>query len=79
MRQDTRTACRASACTPRPRERLWTLVKGGKRVDAELLFHGEYGVEVGLIRFRGHFPKGGYDVHAHDRDAQTAAIASPVR
>jgi len=33
-------------CTPRPRGRLWTLVKGGKRIDAELLFHGEHGVEV---------------------------------
>ena len=37
-----------SVCTPRPRERLWTLVKGGKQVDAELLFHNEYGVEVQL-------------------------------
>ena len=34
------------ACTPRPRERLWTLTKGSKRVDAELLYHGEHGVEV---------------------------------
>src|SRR5690348_5570369 len=34
------------ACKPRPRERLWTLVKAGKRVDAELLFQGEHGVEV---------------------------------
>ena len=30
----------------RPRERLWTLTKGAKRVDAELLYHGEHGVEV---------------------------------
>jgi hypothetical protein len=35
-----------TVCTPRPREPLWTLVKGGRRVDAELLFHGELGVEV---------------------------------
>jgi hypothetical protein len=35
-----------TVCTPRPRERLWTLTKGGKRVDAELLFHAEAGVEV---------------------------------
>jgi hypothetical protein len=35
-----------SGCTPRPRERLWTLTKGAKRVDAELLCHGEHGVEV---------------------------------
>ncbi len=34
------------ACTPRPREALWTLVKGDKRDDAELLFHAELGVEV---------------------------------
>ena len=32
-------------CKPRPRERLWTLTKAGKRIDAELLFHDEYGVE----------------------------------
>ena len=31
---------------PRPRERLWTLTKGAKRVDAELLYHGEHGGEV---------------------------------
>jgi hypothetical protein len=35
-----------TVCTPRPRERLWTLVKGAKQVDAELLYHGEHGVEV---------------------------------
>jgi hypothetical protein len=35
-----------TVCTPRPREPLWTLAKGGKRVDAELPFHGEHGVEV---------------------------------
>ncbi len=35
-----------AGCSLRPRERLWTLVKGGKRIDAELLFHGEHGVEV---------------------------------
>jgi hypothetical protein len=34
-------------CTPRPRERL-TLVKRGKRIDAEFLYHGEYGVELQL-------------------------------
>ena len=38
-----------AGCTLRPRERLWTLVKGGKRVDAELLFHGEHGVEVQFL------------------------------
>jgi hypothetical protein len=31
---------------PHLRERVWTLTKRGKRIDAELLFHGEsYGSE----------------------------------
>jgi FixJ family two-component response regulator len=34
---------------------------------------------LGLIRFRGHFAKGGYDVHDHGRDPQEATLASPVR
>jgi hypothetical protein len=34
--------------------------------------------ELGLIRFRGHFPKGGYDVHNHARGPQEATTASPV-
>jgi len=32
---------RDTACTPFPRERVWTLVKAGRRMDASLLFHGE--------------------------------------
>jgi hypothetical protein len=40
-----------SVCKPRPRESLWTLVKGGKRVDAELLFHGELSVMAYGLRF----------------------------
>ena len=49
-----------SVCKPRPCESLWTLVKGGKRVDAELLFHGELGVEVqclydGVMAYGQHF------------------------
>ena len=36
----------AVGCNPRPRERLWTMTKNGKRIDAELLFQGEQGVEV---------------------------------
>jgi hypothetical protein len=36
-------------CKPRPRERLWTLTKNGKRIDAELLFHAEYGVEIQFL------------------------------
>lgn len=38
-----------AACKPRPRERLWTLTKNGKRIDAELLFHAEYGVEIQFL------------------------------
>jgi len=43
------SAFTAKACTPRERQRLWTLVKGGKRVDAELLFQVEAGVEVQFL------------------------------
>ena len=36
---------------PRPGERLWTLQKGGRRLDGELPFHGEsYGWEFQLLR-----------------------------
>jgi hypothetical protein len=34
---------------PRPRERLWTLTKNRKRIDAELMFHAEYGVEIQFL------------------------------
>ena len=34
---------------------------------------------MGLIRFRGHFPKGGYDVHTDGRHFQEATPASPIR
>ena len=36
-------------CKPRPRERLWTLTKNGKRIDAELLFHAEHGLEIQFL------------------------------
>jgi hypothetical protein len=36
-------------CKPRPRERLWTLTKAGKRIDAELLFPAELGVEIQFL------------------------------
>jgi hypothetical protein len=39
----------ATSCKPRPRERLWTLTKNGKRIDAELMFHAEYGVEIQFL------------------------------
>jgi hypothetical protein len=36
--------------TPHLRESVWTLTKHGKRVDAELLFHGEsYGWECQFL------------------------------
>jgi hypothetical protein len=28
---------------------LWTLTKNGKRIDAELMFHAEYGVEIQFL------------------------------
>jgi hypothetical protein len=40
--------------TPHLRERAWTLTKRGKRVDCELLFHGEsYGWEVQCLPASG--------------------------
>jgi hypothetical protein len=39
----------ATPSKPRPRERLWTLTKAGKRIDAELLFHAEHGVEIQFL------------------------------
>ena len=38
-----------TVCKPRPREPLWTLTKGVKRVDAELLYQSEHGVEVQFL------------------------------
>ena len=42
----------ATACKPRPREPLWTLTKGEKRIDAELLFHAEHDVEIQFLHER---------------------------
>jgi hypothetical protein len=36
----------------RLRERLWTVTKNGKRIDAELMFHAEYGVEIQFLPTR---------------------------
>jgi hypothetical protein len=30
-------------------ERLWTLTKNRKRIDAELMFHAEYGIEIQFL------------------------------
>lgn len=38
-----------SVCSPRPREPVWTLWKGARRVDAELLFQAEAGVDVQFL------------------------------
>ena len=35
-------------------------------------------IGMGLIRFRGHLPKGGYDVQTNGRYAQTPAAASAI-
>ncbi len=40
---------------------------------------GNWNSQLGLIRFRGHFPKGGYDVHDHGRDDQKPAVTPAVR
>lgn len=31
---------------PRPSERVWSMEKSGRRMDAELRYHGEHGVEI---------------------------------
>lgn len=38
-------APRPSPRTPSPGEKIWSMTKNGKRVDAELRDHGEYGCE----------------------------------
>jgi hypothetical protein len=35
---------------PRVGDHLWSLRKAGRQVDCRLLIHGEYGVEVQLLR-----------------------------
>jgi hypothetical protein len=40
----------SKGCTPRPREHVWTLVKGARCLDASLLFGGEtFGWELRVI------------------------------
>ena len=34
---------------PRPKEHVWALTKGGRRIDAQLLFHTEAGVEIQFL------------------------------
>ncbi len=40
---------------PKPSEPIWTLTKGDTRIDARLLVHGEYGVEVQLYADGGFY------------------------
>ena len=45
----TRTRFEGKRTTPKARERVWTLVRDNRRIDAELLNQGEAGVEVQFI------------------------------
>ena len=63
---------------PKPGKHVWTLVKGGRRFDCELRFHGEsYGwecqvLEDGEIRYGWRFPlRAGAEAEA---DAQRARL-----
>jgi hypothetical protein len=42
-------AARGRTSEPRPREHVWALTKGGRRIDAHLLFHREAGVEIQFL------------------------------
>jgi hypothetical protein len=53
VRPRTRERAARQGCTPRPRERVWTLVKAGRRIDAELLSQGEAGWEIQLMHNDG--------------------------
>jgi hypothetical protein len=44
------TALPPPPCKPRPGEPLWSLRKDGVTWDAELRYHGEYGVEAQILR-----------------------------
>ena len=43
---------RPAPAKPRPGEPLWSLRKGGRQIDAELRYHGEYGVEAQIFSDR---------------------------
>jgi hypothetical protein len=42
-------AARGRTSEPRAREHVWALTKGGRRIDAQLLFHTEAGVEIQFL------------------------------
>ena len=42
-------AARGRTAEPRSREHVWALTKGGRRIDAQLLFHPEAGVEIQFL------------------------------
>ena len=43
--------------TPRPGEKVWTLLKGTRVAECELRYHGEFGVEAQFYR-DGEFSSG---------------------
>ena len=63
-------------CTPRPREHVWTLLKCGRRMHAELLSQGEAGWEIQVLSDGGEifawlFPlKGGALAEAEAQQAR---------
>jgi hypothetical protein len=74
---DYSNALHGKGCTPRPREHIWTLVKAGRRIDAELLSQGEAGWEIQLMHndgtefFAWRFPlKGGALAEAEAQHAR---------
>jgi hypothetical protein len=42
-------AARGETCEPRPREHVWALTKGARRIDAQLLFQPGGGVEIQFL------------------------------
>ena len=42
-------AARGETSERRRREHVWALTKGGRRIDAQLLFHPEAGVEIQFL------------------------------
>ena len=68
----------AGVCVPRQYASFAGIANGGDKCNA--FFDKLIRRELGLIRFRGHFPKGGYDVHTDGRsDSQEPAPPPAVR
>src|SRR5207247_5829861 len=60
--------------SPRPTQRLWSVLRSGEQIDAELLGHGESGWELQLYR-RGEF----YAGRRFNQRAQAIAYGDLVR